>query len=292
MIVTPTGTVSVHPVERAIELLRDRYVFPERAEAATATLRQRLADGAYDGLDDSTLAERLTADLLDVCPDAHLWVRVRDERRATARASIRRVEILDGNVGYLDVRRISGSTGGGRAVVGAMELVSRTDALILDLRHNEGGSPDGVVLWSSYFLPAEPTHLNSIHDRVTGRTRQFWSLAWLSGERYLDRPLYVLTSDQTFSGAEDLCLNLKVRGRARLVGETTRGGANLATVLALTPTLEIAVPHAYSINPITGGNWEGTGIEPDLAVPAATAFDVAYAELREREPGAQEPPGH
>ncbi|MEV4118631.1 S41 family peptidase [Micromonospora sp. NPDC049645] len=292
MSVTHTGTVSVHLVERAIELLRDRYVLPERAEAAATTLRQRLAAGAYDGLDESTLAERLTEDLLDVCPDAHLWVRVRDERRASAKASIRRVEILDGNIGYLDVRRISGSTDGGRAIVSAMDLVSRTDALILDLRGNEGGSPDGVALWSSYFLPAEPTHLNSIHDRVTGQTRQFWSLAWLPGARYLDRPLSVLTSDRTFSGGEELCLNLKVRGRARLVGEKTRGGANLATVFALTPTMEIAVPHAYSINPITGGNWEGTGIEPDLAVPAAAAFDVAYAELLDRAPMQQEQRGH
>ncbi|MFJ6195001.1 S41 family peptidase [Micromonospora sp. NPDC092111] len=291
MIVTHTGTVNVHPVERAIELLRDRYVFPERGEAAATTLRQRLTAGGYDGLDESTLAKRLTEDLLDVCPDAHLWVRVRDERRAPAKASIRRVEILDGNIGYLDVRRISGSTDGGRAIVGSMELVSRTDALILDLRGNEGGSPDGVALWSSYFLPAEPTHLNSIYDRVTGQTRQFWSLTWLPGERYLDRPLYVLTSDRTFSGAEELCLNLKVRGRARLVGETTRGGANLATIFALTPTMEIAVPHAYSINPITGGNWEGTGIEPDLAVPAAAAFDVAYAELLERAPGSRSDAG-
>ncbi|MFI6130740.1 S41 family peptidase [Micromonospora sp. NPDC051141] len=287
MIVTHPDTVRVHPVERAIELLRERYVFPERAEAAAATLRQRLTAGAYDGLDDSTLAERLTEDLLDVCPDTHLWVRVRDERRAPAGASVRRVEILDGNIGYLDVRRMSGSPNGARAIIGAMELVSRTDALILDLRENGGGSPDGVVLWSSYLLPAGPTHLNSIYDRVTDRTRQLWSLAWLPGERYLDRPLSVLTSDRTFSGAEDLSLNLKVRGRARLVGGTTRGGANLATVHELTPTLEIAVPHAYSINPITGGNWEGTGVEPDLAVPAASAFDVAYAELLDApgEPG-------
>lgn len=276
----------VHPVERAIALLRDRYVFPERAEAAAATLGQRLAAGAYAGLDESTLAKRLTEDLLDVCPDPHLWVRVRADRRVPANASIRRVEILDANIGYLDVRRISGSADGGRAIVGSMELVSRTDALILDLRGNSGGSPAGVALWSSYFLPAEPTHLNSIYDRVTGKTRQFWSLAWLPGERYLDRPLYVLTSGRTFSGAEELCLNLKVRGRASLVGETTRGGANLATVLSLTPTIEIAVPYARAINPITGGNWEGAGIEPDLAVPAAAAFDVAYAELLERAGGA------
>lgn len=280
-IVNTTATVNgVHPVERIIELLRDNYVFPERAEAAAAMLRQRLADGAYHGLDESTLAERLTTDLLDLCQDAHLSVRVRNDRPARNRSAIRRVEILDGNIGYLDVRATVLSEDGGRAIVASMELVSRTDALILDLRRNGGGSPDAVALWSSFFLPAEPTHLNSIYDRVTGRTRQYWSLAWLPGERYLDRPLYVLTSDRTFSGAEELCLNLRVRGRARLIGETTRGGAHPANTFSLTPTMEIAVPHARSINPSTGGNWEGTGIEPDLAVPAEAAFDVAYGELQ------------
>jgi C-terminal processing protease CtpA/Prc len=270
----------VHPVERVIDLLRNNYVFPERAEAAAATLRQRLADGAYHGLDEPTLAKRLTTDLLDLCQDAHLLVRVRDDRPARTRSAIRRVEILDGNIGYLDVRGIILSEDGGRAIVASMELVSRTDALILDLRRNGGGSPDGVALWSSFFLPVQPTHLNSIYDRVTGQTRQYWSLAWLPGERYLDRPLYVLTSDRTFSGAEELCLNLRVPGRARLIGETTRGGAHPANTFSLTPTMEIAVPHARSINPSTGGNWEGTGIEPDLAVPAEAAFDVAYRELQ------------
>ena len=273
---------AVHPVERAIALLRDNYVFPERAEAAVTTLRQRLAAGAYHGLDEPTLAKHLTAELFDLFRDAHLVVRVRRERPARAGSAIRRVEILDGNIGYLDVRGIVLSEDGGRAIVASMELVSRTDALILDLRRNGGGSPDGVALWSSYFLPVEPTHLTSMHDRVTGQTRQYWSLPWLPGERYLDRPLCVLTSDRTFSGAEELCLNLHVRGRARLIGETTRGGAHPAHIFSLTPTMEIAVPYARPTNPITGGNWEGSGVEPDLAVPAEAAFDVAYHELRFR----------
>jgi C-terminal processing protease CtpA/Prc len=276
----PPPVSVVHPVERIIDLLRDNYVFPERAETAAAMLRQRLTGGAYHGLDESTLAKRLTADLFDLCRDAHLVVRVRDDRPNRTRAAIRRVEILDGNIGYLDVRAIVLSDDGGRAIVASMELVSRTDGLILDLRRNGGGSPDGVALWCSFFLPAEPTHLNSIYDRVTGQTRQYWSLPWLPGERYLDRPLHVLTSDRTFSGAEELCLNLRVRGRATFIGETTRGGAHPASTFSLTPTMEIAVPHARSINPSTGGNWEGTGIVPDVAVPAEAAFDVAYRDLQ------------
>jgi C-terminal processing protease CtpA/Prc len=272
----------VHPVERVIDLLRERYVFPERAEAAATALRQRLAAGAYHPLDEPALAERLTEDLFELCRDEHLSVRVRDDRPGPVKPAIRRVEILDGNIGYLDVRRIVIAADGGRAIAASMELVSGTDALILDLRRNGGGAPDGVALWTSYFLTAEPVHLSDIHDRVTGRTRQYWSLPWLPGERYLDRPVCVLTSGRTFSAAEDLSLNLKVRRGARLVGETTRGGAHPAAVFPLATTLEIAVPYARSINPVTGGNWEGAGLDPDLAVPAAEALEVAHRELLEQ----------
>lgn len=90
--------------------------------------------------------------------------------------------------------------------------------------------------------------------------------------------MYVLTSDLTFSGGEEFAYNLKAQGRATLVGETTRGGAHPTQVFPITPTFEITVPIARSVNPVTGGNWEGTGVEPDLAVPAIEAFDAAYRE--------------
>lgn len=157
-----------------------------------------------------------------------------------------------------------------------MELVSHTNALIVDLRYNGGGSPDGVIFWTSHFFPDEKTHLSSIYDGATGATKQYWSLAYLPGERYLDRPVYLLTSGYTFSGGEEFCYNLKAQGRATLIGETTRGGAHPTDSFPITPTLEITVPTARSVNPVTGTNWEGTGVEPDIAVPAPEAFAVAY----------------
>lgn len=90
--------------------------------------------------------------------------------------------------------------------------------------------------------------------------------------------MYVLISAFTFSGGEEFCYNLKALGRATLVGETTRGGAHPTDQFPITPTLEITVPVARSINPITGTNWEGTGVEPDVAVPADQAMDVAYRQ--------------
>src|SRR5947209_3454535 len=281
-------------VENVVELL-GKYIFPDRAEEAAAAIRRRLAAGEYEGLDEAALGERLTAELFEVCQDKHLRVRVRDEslreavteseleaaRREQQRLTnygIAGVQRLDGNVGYLDLRCVTGAGIGGRAIAAAMELVAHTHALIVDLRKNRGGSPDGVIFWTSYFFADGETHLNSIYDGATGRTREYWSLAWLPGQRYLDRPVYVLTSDFTFSGGEEFCYNLKTQRRATLIGETTRGGAHPTEVFPITPTFEITVPIARSVNPVTGGNWEGTGVEPDVAVPAAAAFDTAYRE--------------
>ena len=139
---------------------------------------------------------------------------------------IHRVERLDGNIGYLDLRRVPVPAIAGPAMAAAMELVAGTYALIIDLRRNGGGAPDGVVFWCSYLFDDHPTHLNDIFRADTGETRQFWALPYVPGPRYLDRPVYVLTGPTTFSGGELLAYDLQALGRATVVGEPTRGGAH------------------------------------------------------------------
>jgi hypothetical protein len=191
---------------------------------------------------------------------------------------IRRVERLDGNIGYLDLRRVAMPANAGPAIAAAMELVAGTYALIIDLRHNGGGSPEGVALWCSYLLTEEPVHLNDIFHADTGETRQFWALPYVPGTRFVDRPVYVLTGRRTFSGGEELCYNLQALGRAELIGETTGGGAHPTRGFRISPAVHIGIPFARSVNPVTGTNWEGTGVVPDVAVPEAEAYDVAYAK--------------
>jgi len=282
-------------IDDALRLLREKYIFPDRAAAAAAHVRQRRDAGAYEGLDDVALGERLTADLFSVCADKHLRVRLREpdvrdslteEQLATAyreqlernNYGIARVERLDGNVGFLDLRQVADAQAGGRAIAAAMELVSHTAALIVDLRRNRGGAPNGVIFWTSYFFPDDDTHLNDIYSGEQHATRQFWSLAYLPGERYLDRPVHVLIGDQTFSAGEEFCYNLQAQGRATLVGARTRGGAHPTDFFPLSATMEITVPVARSVNPVTGTNWEGTGVAPDVEVPATEAFTWAYRE--------------
>ena len=302
-------------VTTALSLLRANYVFPEVAEQAATAVEARLAAGEYDNLDEITLTELLTRHLQEVTGDKHLRIWLgggpppgrgpggpgpgrgpgpgpdqtepgnHEARRLAMRQrgrmdnfGIRRVERLDGNVGYLDLRRVAMAANAGPAVAAAMELVAGTYALIFDLRHNGGGAPDGVALWCSYLLKEEPTHLNDIFHADTGATRQFWSLPYLPGSRYVDRPVYVLTSSHTFSGGEELCYNLQALGRAELIGETTGGGAHPTRGFPVSSAVMIGIPFARSINPVTGTNWQGTGVIPDVAVAEAEAYDVAYGK--------------
>jgi C-terminal processing protease CtpA/Prc len=194
---------------------------------------------------------------------------------------LNRAERLDGNIGYLDLRRMPDPANAGPAISAAMELVAGTYALIIDMRHNGGGMPEGVVFWCSYLLDGEPTHLNDIFRADTGETRQFWALPYVPGTRYPDQPVYVLTSERTFSGGEDLCYTLQALGRAQVIGERTGGGAHPTRPFPVSPAVHIAIPFARSVNPVTGTNWQGTGVVPDVAVPEAQAYDVAYARALE-----------
>ncbi len=295
-------------VGTALAVLRAGYVFPDRAEQAAAAIEARLAAGEYDDLDEAVLADRLTSQLDEICADKHLRVRTmpprparpgpaepagpgpaeparpgpaaprpgRPARDRPLNYGIYRAERLAGNVGYLDLRGVADPQHAGPVIAAAMELIAGTYALIIDLRRNHGGSPDGVVFWCSYLFPGADTHLNDIFDAGTGETRQFWSLAYVPGARYLDRPVYLLTSHETFSGGEDFGYTLQAQGRAEVIGETTGGGAHPTRMVPISSTMAISVPFARSVNPVTGTNWQGTGVVPDIAVPADEAYDVAY----------------
>ncbi|HZM78311.1 MAG TPA: S41 family peptidase [Candidatus Limnocylindrales bacterium] len=290
--------MSVEVIEEALALICGKYIFPDKAVAAADAIRMRRDAGQYEGLTEPELAERLNTELFELFADKHLRFHVSDtemqavmteadvvsfwrEESRLENYGIAKVERLDGNIGYLDIRHLPYASDGGDAIAAAMALVSHTYALIIDLRKNTGGEPDGVTFWNSYLFPDDKTHLNDVYDGASGQTRQYWSLAHVPGQRYLGRPVYVLIGEKTFSAGETFCYNLKAQGRATLIGQTTRGGAHPVGVFPLTPTLIITVPNARSVNPVTGTNWEGVGVEPDLKVPTEEAFSVAYRKALE-----------
>jgi C-terminal processing protease CtpA/Prc len=149
-------------------------------------------------------------------------------------------------------------------------------ALIIDLRGNGGGSPFTVALVSSYLFGPVPVHLNSLYNRPENRTDDFFTDPGVPGRKFgPDKPIYVLTSSRTFSGAEEFAYNLQTRKRATIVGETTGGGANPGNGVPLPYGLTLFVPTGRAINPITKTNWEGVGVKPDVAVPASDALEAA-----------------
>ena len=289
------GMTNSEIIEAALGRLTAEYIDEDKAAHAVDFVRGRLAAGTYEALPGKALCESVTADLQQAIGDKHLRLLWSDEAQELDGAEeeededffaelarsenqgIRRVERLKGDIGYIDTTLVAEPADAAAMISAAMTIVANTKALILDLRDNRGGSTYGVAFWCSYLFPeGESVHLTDIYRRTTGETQQFWTLPYVPGARYLDRPVYVLTGPITFSGAEDLAYNLKVRGRAVLVGETTRGGAHPTAYYPLTEHISVTVPYARSINPVTGGDWEGVGIAPDLAVPVAEAFDVAY----------------
>jgi hypothetical protein len=280
--------------------LNEVYVFPEVAKKMEEHIRGKLKGKEYDKI--KTLGEftgKLTEDLREISKDLHLGVRpsppdeiagseadtLTDEMRQKQfeeysyfNFGFVKAERLNGNIGYLDFRQFNNAYYGGQTAIAALNFLAYTDALIIDLRQNGGGSPSMIQLITSYFFD-EPVHLNSFYVRKTDSIEQFWTQASVSGKRMSDVDLYVLTSRSTFSGAEEFTYNLKNLKRATIVGETTGGGAhpvegrgfrNLNVVMSL--------PFGRAINPITGTNWEGVGVTPDIEVPQKDALDVAYKE--------------
>jgi C-terminal processing protease CtpA/Prc len=293
------ATMRSEVIEGVVSRLRARYVFPEVGERMAAHVRARVESGDYDAITTAkVLAEQLTDDIREISNDGHLRVRYSiqprpihehesifdnpervEEYRQEARQAnygYRKVERLVGNVGYIEQNALHMVTMAAETAMAAFNLIGDTDALIIDLRANGGGDPRHVALICSWLLPDEPVHLNSFYSREDDKIEQFWSWPWLPGRRYLDKPVWVLTSGRSFSGAEELSYNLKTLGRATLVGETTGGGAHPVNMYQINPHFEISIPFARAINPISGTNWEGSGVAPDIDVPADRAFDTAY----------------
>jgi C-terminal processing protease CtpA/Prc len=185
-----------------------------------------------------------------------------------------KVEILPNNIGYIKFNAFMDASFCGSTVVAAMGFVAHTDALIFDLRQNGGGQPAMVTMIASYLFD-EPTHLIDIYNRKEDATTQNWTLSYLPGPRLTTQPVYVLTSERTFSGAEEFAFDLKNQKRATIVGETTGGGAHPVSGHPVADYFMVDVPFAKSLDPVTKTNWEGTGVQPDVKVPAADALETA-----------------
>lgn len=283
-------------VTRAGELLATQYIYPDRGAQAKAKLSEALAAGAYDGIDDpAAFAHRLTDDLRAVTHDKHIFVAYEGVSVPAAAApplppppnngGFVRVDRLKGNIGYIKLDSFPMMPIFAPAADAAMRDLAGTDALIIDMRDNGGGSAESDSYFGSFFFdPKQPVQLNSIIHRTPDTdsftTVEFWTRPVASP--YLNKPVTILTSARTFSGGEAFIYDLKARHRAVIYGEVTGGGANPGGGRVLNPRFGMFVPNGRAENPVTKTNWEGTGVAPDKPMEAGLAFTAALRDLASR----------
>jgi hypothetical protein len=276
------------------------YIFPDVADNVTKALKAKDAKGGYAAATDAeAFSELLSKDLRELGKDGHFRVNyapgytprpttisdapptkeeIEQMRLDLSHMAygLQRVELLNGNVGYIELRGFGPTDIVGEALGSAMQMLSGTDALILDLRRNGGGEPSTVAfLMSHFFAEGDRRHLNDIYTRPTNKTDQYWTDGKV--RTHYSKPVYVLTSARTFSGGEECAYDFQTQKRGTLVGESTGGGSNPGDDFSITHDFVAFIPTGKAINPITHTNWEHVGVKPDIAVPAADALKTAHA---------------
>lgn len=297
----PDGPISTEAKAEVVatlgEKLRSTYVFPDVAQNTAARLERQMQAGDYeDEVTSQAFADALRSDLREAGNDRHLQVRydpsfremqghngapspediarMREELAASA-FGVYRTAHLPGGIGYLDVRYFGPTEFVGAAYESAIHLLAGSRAIIVDLRSNGGGDPDSVAqLASHFFAHGDERHLNSIYNRLEDSIRDFWTVR--SVKTRFTGPVYLVTSDYTFSGGEEFAYDLQTQERAVLIGETTGGGANPGAPVSLGHGFYAFIPSGRAINPVTGTNWEHVGVKPDHAVKAEDALEFAY----------------
>jgi hypothetical protein len=279
------------------------YVIKDAAIKMNSYIKKRYKEGHYNNIKDPhALAGALTSDILFINRDEHFHLEynpqmanellgniddvpkmVADKLRQEKEKNFgfKKVEILNGNIGYLEISGFSRLNNYSKATAdAALKLLSNSRAIIIDLRYGIGGSPDMVNHIVSHFFK-EPTHVSDIFIRSENSTLPYWTVPDSSYGVLTDIPLYILTSYKTFSAAEGLTYELQCLKRAIVVGEVTRGGAHTVTYRPLSSGFVCDIPFGRATSPVTKRNWERIGVTPDIKVPAEKSLEIAEAKIFE-----------
>ena len=278
-------------IDAAIVNLKAHYFDPQIAQKTADALRAYAKSDELSATKDGTaFATLLTQQMRDESQDMHLIVeysrgRLPDHPMETTAADLARyrqmllrnncffrdVEILPHNIGYVKLDWFADLSVCRQKAVAAMASVDRANAVIFDLRDNHGGDPAMVKLLGSYLFKRPTFWFNP----RGGTPAELMTDSPVRGNRLADKPVYVLTSSATWSGAEQFSYDLKMLKRATLVGETTRGGAHAGVFHRIDDHFGIGIPEVKVTNPYAKADWEGVGVEPDVEMKAADALKMA-----------------
>lgn len=287
----------VEVLHAAADLIEARYVDAGKARTIAEALRR--SDARWNtALEAPAFARRATEFMREASGDGHLGLSYSEQvlpasggdeafsaeemqrwYGAALNHGIERIERLPGNVMLMDLRVFPPPDMAGDVFAAAMTVVAQGEALILDLRNNGGGAETSQLLAGYLLPPGSP--LSGMYDRPSDTRTWISSPAWVPGRRFgPDKPVYVLTSRRTFSAAEAVAYDLQALRRAVIVGEVTGGGAHPFAYRRIAPHFAVDLPESRSINPVTGGNWQDSGVQPDVEVPAAEALSEALRLIR------------
>ena len=296
-----TNNSRIEIVQQIRSFIQDRYLDEAIAFKLASRLDTWLEDEAAEiPREPDQFAPVLTQLLFSISRDQHLRLTYRPQSKSDSDTDMFqqhfqlmqglnygffRTERLIGNIGLLEMRELPPVEVAGELLHAAMTFLKHMHAFIIDLRLAKGGVPDMVQLLISYLVGEEPQPLSGVEWPRQGEQAELWTLETVEGQRFAHQPIYVLTSGMTHSAAEAVAYDLKALNRAMIIGEKTRGGAHLTSIIPLDHGLILHLPEGRAINPITKGNWEKTGISPDKVVPhqhaLTTAHDIALHDLLE-----------
>ena len=269
------------------------YVDADTGRMIAGKVRERLRAGAYDSVaDPSRLAQLLTADLRSVNHDLHLNVSYSTGNpggggRAGGGAlaflgksnhfALGRVDVLPGNIGYMEINGFSVDQAARDVIVGALKYLQTTDAMIIDLRRNRGGDANLVNFLISHFTGPDTLASLTVKTRAGNRSYTRYTMASVPGPRRPDVPLYVLTSRATGSAGEDCAFVLKNLKRATIIGDRTAGAGHNVSIIPSGHGFQTGISFSRVSDPRTGQEWEQVGVQPDVKVDVNTALDVGQS---------------
>jgi len=287
-------------IETISTLLEKEYIVPEMTPVIIDSLQTKLKNGKYDKADTQVeFADMIFRDLYIIGDDKHFyfyydpheaqlinWENGNDknkkerahkeyyERGRLKNFGFEKIERLKGNIGFLDLRYFENVKYGGETAIASMQFLSNCDAIIIDLRENRGGMSNMVRLISSYFLEEE-TLIRTMEFK-SGKKQQGWTLPYVPGKKMNDKKLYILTSKNTGSAAEQFSYYMKNSERAVLIGDVTRGAAHNIREAVILDKYILHLADKKPIDPNTKTNWEKVGVTPNIQIESELAFEKAY----------------
>ncbi len=296
-----TSQAKKQVIDTITEYISHGYVFPDIAIRVVKAIRTFQESGDYDKIQGSkAFADTVNHLLMSISNDKHLSILFSHnivppktdkemplpdfikQFAVETNYGFKKIDILEGNIGYINIMGFFPFDEATDNAIAAFNFLANTQAMIIDLRNNNGGVGGLANFILSYFFDQRPVEFLEVNFRKNSRVEQSWSSFYVPGKRYLGKPVFVLTSHATFSAGEAFAYILQSQNRATIVGETTGGGANAGDLVRVNDHFVMNLPVGRPVSPITKANWEGVGVKPDIPIAQDKALSTAHIEALQR----------